>query len=86
MILFIKNAIFFLKNNRFKIYLYAGIFAFAFCLGGFYGWKAKGVFCKANDLKIIERKINTRSLQDEIQSMPYDSDSFRNDVLRRGRL
>lgn len=50
------------------------------------GYKIKGAFQDQKNLGVIERDLKTIESQHEIDAHSYDSDSFRNDVLRRGRL
>jgi formate hydrogenlyase subunit 3/multisubunit Na+/H+ antiporter MnhD subunit len=76
----------FVFRNRFM--LYAMVAIAVMCLfGGFYsGWKLQKILQTSANMKVIERDVNIREKQDEVDSISYDPDSFRNGILRKGRL
>lgn len=94
MALFAKFILFF-KNLRFirllianRFYIYGIIISAALCFaaGFHYGWKIKSSFDDIENLKVVEDNIDIREKQNAISNRNYDSDGFRSNVLRRGKL
>lgn len=85
-ILAIYNIFQYVAKNRFMIYAFIAAIACSLAVGGYMGWKIKGYFQASKNMKVIENDIETREKQDEANSISYDSSSFRNGILRQGRL
>lgn len=74
-----------LITNRFWIYAFiAGIFL-AFLSGFWASWKIQKAFTTTANMKLIEKDLKIKEKQDEIDSIPYDSQRLIS-VLRSGEL
>ena len=75
-----------ITKNQTMIYVIMAVAIGAFAFGGYSGWKIQKMIQTSANMKVIENDIDKREEQDEVDSISYDSDSFRNGILRRGRL
>lgn len=72
--------------KKFYIYTLIGAVIVSFFGGAYIAWKIKGALQTSKNMKVIERDVEIIEDQNEIDAISYDSDSFRNGILRAGRL
>lgn len=82
----IGNVLGFLGGKRFYVYGLIAAITIAFFGGAYSAWKIKGAIQTSKNMKVIEKDVEIIEGQNEIDAISYDSDAFRNGILRQGRL